>query len=136
MNDKERKKMTTSEVFLTALSASSSVILTFICLLITYNTYKKAENSLVKTVIKRSAIAVSYLCAIILYWTAYLLFFPDNSYAVYPLYFGFLTLFMYIIMIFIGFEEFVKKYETSEEERLEKMGGSERLDKDYYVKYD
>ena len=124
------------ELFVAGISMSISVVIGGLCLLVIRKAYQEAEHEVIKQLSWNMGVVTGALVVISAYWIVFQLSFSDVQLAVYPLYMSFLPFFGYLLYSLNNFGRMVKKYEIPEEEKLERMEDSERLDQDYYIKYD
>lgn len=117
--------MTLTQDILLVFNTSITVIMGVIGFIIVYNAYKRTDKVLLKEFSKRMLLLVTYLTLTVLYWGIYHLALQDFYFAIFPLYFSFMFLFVFVVWALFSFERIMKKYGVSQDEKLEMMEKNE-----------
>lgn len=111
--------------FLTILSTTITVIMGVFGFFIVFNAYKRSEGKLMKEFSKRMLLLVTYLTLTVIYWGIYQTALQDYQGAVYPLHFAFMFLFVFVVWGLLSFERLMKKYDLSQDDKLEMLQNNE-----------
>ena len=109
----------------TIVSTTLTVIMGLFGFLIVLNAYKRSKGTLMKEFSKRMLLLITYLLLTVVYWGVYQLSLQSYQLAIYPLHIGFTFLFVFVIWSLMSFERLMKKYELSQDDKLEMLENNE-----------
>ena len=117
------------------LSLSSIVILGDLTLIVGHRAVEDSSSGVLTDFSRKLFFLAAWCIFTGVFWVAGRLA-GLGAFFVYPLYLNAILFFVYLFYTANSLNKFVREYDVSEEEKLEKMDDSENLANDYYVKYD
>lgn len=104
-----------------AINTAGTLAIGSIAFFIVYRTFKGIEDSKIQEFSKRFLMAIAVLIFYVSYQMTYNTFFPESTFAKYPLYLTLVFVFIYLIYAAIAFEEVAESYGISQGSKMEKM---------------
>lgn len=110
---------------ITIFSTAITVIMGLFGFVIVFNAYKRSEGELLEEFSKRMLLLVTYLTLTVVYWGIYQTALQGYQFAIYPLNFAFMFLFVFVVWGLLSFERLMKKYDLSQDDKLELLENNE-----------